>query len=260
MRIEPAPALRAMLGVSPGDMICVMGAGGKATLMKRLLRETLDAPFPVVITSTTNLHGLGGAEGSPPVLLSEAGRASLQSAARDWSGRGGVVWVEKKLPGNMFRGIEARQAEALRRSGFQGVLIVKTDGARKRLIKAPGPGEPVVPGGATRCVLVLGLSAIGRRADERIVHRMERVREIAALEAGDVIEPLHLARLASHPESYPRRFPPGAKRALYLSRCVSKKALRDARAVFEAVPEGLYDLLAAGDSVAGNFYRGRLRE
>lgn len=261
MRTEPAsqPALRLMMGVRPGDMICVMGAGGKATLMKRLIREMLDEPFPVIITSTTNLHALGG-ENSPPVLLSEEGRTALQSVARDWGGRGAVVWVEKKLPQNMFRGLEASQVEALRRSDFHGVIIVKADGARKRLIKAPGPGEPVIPEGATHCVLVLGLNAIGQKADEKIIHRMERVRAIAKIERGDAIEPRHLARLASHPESYPRRFSPNAKRMLYLSHCASKKALQDAQAIFEAIPEGLYDLLAAGDSVAGNFYEGRLRK
>ncbi len=246
--------LRSMMGVSPGDMVCVMGAGGKATLMKRLVREMLGEPFPVIITSTTNLHALGGAD-APPVLLSEAGRTELQSLAREWSRRGAVVWVEKKLPRNMFRGLEARQVETLHASDFGGVMVVKTDGARKRLIKAPGPGEPVIPEGATHCVLVLGLCAVGRAADEKIVHRMERVRALTGLEAGEVVEPHHLAMLARHPESYAGRFPKGARRILYLSHCTSPKALRDAQAVFEAVPEDVYDSMLAGDSVAGSFYR-----
>ena len=221
------------MDISPGDMVCVMGAGGKATLMKRLIREMLDEPFPVIITSTTNLHALGG-ENSPPVLLSEEGRVELQSVAKDWSRRGAVVWVERKLPQNMFRGLEASQVEALHDSDFHGVMIVKTDGARKRLIKAPGPGEPVIPKGATHCILVLGLTAIGQKADDRIVHRMEKVRAIAGLNAGDIIEAQHLARLASHPDSYPSRLPQNAKRILYLSHCSSKKALQDAQTIFQA--------------------------
>ena len=247
------------MDIASGDMVCVMGAGGKATLMKRLIREMLDEPFPVIITSTTNLHALGG-ENSPPVLLSEEGRAELQSAAQDWSGRGAVVWVERKLPQNMFRGLEASQVEALHDSDFHGVMIVKTDGARKRLIKAPGPGEPVIPKGATHCILVLGLTAIGQKADDRIVHRMETVRTIAGLKAGEVIEPHHLARLASELDSYPSQLPQNAKRILYLSHCSSKKALQDAQKIFEAVPNGIYDYMLAGDSIAGDFYRKGLHE
>ena len=255
MPMEPfsSQKLRPLMDIAPGDMVCVMGAGGKATLMKRLIQEMLDEPFPVIITSTTNLHALG-VEDAPPVLLSEEGRAELQSVAQDWSGRGAVVWVEKKLPQNMFRGLEARQVEALHNSNFHGVMVVKTDGARKRLIKAPGPSEPVVPEGATHCVLVLGLSAIGRRADEKIVHRMETVRAIAGLGAGEVIGANHLARLASHPDSYPSRFRKGAKRILYLSHCTSQEALQEAQTIFEAVEDGIYDYLLTGDSVAGNFY------
>ena len=261
MPMEPfsSQKLRPLMDIAPGDMVCVMGAGGKATLMKRLIREMLDEPYPVIITSTTNLHALGG-EDAPPVLLSEEGRAELQSVAQDWSGRGAVVWVEKKLPQNMFRGLEARQVEALHGSNFHGVVVVKTDGARKRLIKTPGPGEPVIPEGATHCVLVLGLAAIGRRADEKIVHRMEKVRAIAGLAAGEVIGAHHLARLASHPESYPSRFPEGAKRILYLSHCTSQEALQEAQTIFEAVPDGIYDYLLTGDSVAGNFYSRRQDE
>ena len=255
----PPQNLHPMMDISPGDMVCVMGAGGKATLMKRLIREMLDEPFPVIITSTTNLHALGG-ENSPPVLLSEEGRVELQSAAQDWSRRGAVVWVERKLPQNMFRGLEANQVEALHRSDFHGVMIVKTDGARKRLIKAPGPGEPVIPKGATHCILVLGLTAIGQKADDRIVHRMEKVRAIAGLNAGDIIEAQHLARLASHPDSYPSRLPQNAKRILYLSHCSSKKAFQNAQTIFEAVPNGIYDDLLAGDSVAGDFYRRGVQE
>ena len=255
----PSQKLSTIMDIASGDMVCVMGAGGKATLMKRLIREMLDEPFPVIITSTTNLHALGS-ENSPPVLLSEDGRAELQSIVQDWSGRGAVVWVEKKLPQDMFRGLEASQVEALHDSDFHGVMIVKTDGARKRLIKAPGPNEPVIPKGATHCILVLGLTAIGQKATDRIVHRMETVCAIAGLKVGEVIEPHHLTRLASHPDSYPHRFPPNAKRILYLSHCSSKKALQDAQTIFEAIPDGMYDNLLAGDSIAGDFYRKGLHE
>ncbi len=261
MRIQSTTSrsLGPMMGISCGDMVCVMGAGGKATIMKRLIREMLDERFPVIITSTTNLHALGG-ENAPHVLLSEEGRFALQSATQDWAERGAVVWVEKKLPQNMFRGLDVSQVEALGRSDFHGVIIVKTDGARKRLIKAPGPHEPVVPQGATHCVLVLGLIAVGREANEKTIHRMEKVCSATGLKAGDVIEPRHLAILASHPSSYPLRFPQNAKKILYLSHCASKKSLHDAQAVCSAIPDGAYDLLIGGDSVSGNFHLWRVNE
>ncbi|MEK6710044.1 MAG: selenium cofactor biosynthesis protein YqeC [Nitrospinota bacterium] len=250
---QPLPSLAALLGLRAGDLAAVMGAGGKATVMKRLVQELLDASIPVIVTSTTNLHGLGGEEGAS-LLLSGEGRARVQEAAAAWAARGPVVWVEKKLPQNLFRGLPAGRVEALHAEGFGGVLVVKTDGARKRLIKAPREGEPLIPRGATHCVVVMGLSAVGQPAGPGIVHRGERVAALTGLQLGETITPAHLAALAAHPESYPARFPAGAKRVLYLSHCTGPGRLALAREVWRAMPEGRYDLLAAGDTTEGRFY------
>ena len=99
-----------------------------------------------------------------------------------------------------------------------------------------------------------------RKLIKKIVHRMETVRAIAGLDAGEVIGADHLAKLASHPESYPSRFPKSTKRILYLSHCTSPKALEDAQAIFEAVTDGIYDYLLTGDSVAGKFYSRRVHK
>ena len=140
MESSSSQELRPLMDITPGDMVCVMGAGGKATLMKRLIREMLDEPFPVIITSTTNLHALGG-EDAPPVLLSEKGRTELQSAAHEWSRRGAVVWVEKKTASeHVSRPRGKSSGGAARFKVLNGVMVVKTDGARKTAHQGPGTG------------------------------------------------------------------------------------------------------------------------
>lgn len=255
---EPGAACRSLseiLELRNGDLVSIMGAGGKATTMKRLLRELLDRRIPILVTSTTNLHALGG-EGAPSLLLSEGTRADVQDAIRKWTGRGAVVWVEKKLPQNMFRGLPVGQVEEMHGRGFDGVLIVKTDGARKRLAKAPGADEPIVPRSATHCLVVMGLNAIGRPAGPDVLHRFERTCAVAGLKPGQTIGARHLAAIAAHPESYPGRLPAGARKALYLSHCIGEADLENARAIWDAMPAGLYDLHIAGDTVEGRFYPG----
>ncbi|MEE9274695.1 MAG: selenium cofactor biosynthesis protein YqeC [bacterium] len=247
------PSLSDALGLAPGHLVAIMGAGGKATVMKRLVRELLDARTPVLVTATTNLHSLGEA-GGPSLLLSEEGRESVDAAEREWAARGPIIWVEKKLPQNMFRGLPPEEVAALHEKGFGGVLVAKTDGARKRLIKAPGEGEPVLPRTATHALVVLGLNAIGRPAGPDIIHRFDLACRLADLAPGQPIEARHLAALASHPESYPGRLPAGMKRALYLSHCIGEEGLRRARAVWEGVPPDCYDLRLAGDTVEGRFH------
>ncbi len=252
--LPPAhPFLSQLLGLGAGDLVSVMGAGGKATVMKRLVREMLDAKMPVLVTSTTNLHALGEAVDAS-LLVNEEFRDNLGEAARAWSARGAVVWVEKKLPKNMFRGIPVEQVDNFAEEGFGGVLLVKTDGARKRLGKVPGEGEPVIPRTSTHCVVVLSLSAIGRPAGPEILHRFERSLAISGLAPGETIGAVHLVALAAHPESYPSRLPQKAKNALYLSHCNTPEDLGRAQEVWQALPPDLYDLRLTGDSVAGRFY------
>ena len=247
------PLFSKILGLRPGDMAAVMGAGGKATVTKRLVIEFVEAATPVLVTGTTNLQSLEDWSG-PSLLLSKAERAKADESAREWAARGAVVWVEKKLPKNMFLGISVERVEELHAMSGGNVIIVKTDGARKRLIKAPAETEPVIPRGVTHCLLVLGLSAIGQGAGPDIVFRFEASCRIAGFGEGETIAPRHLARLASHPESYPARFPAGTKKILYLSHCVSPDRLRLAEEVCAAMPGSPYDLCVAGDSVEGRFH------
>lgn len=247
------PDLSDLLGLAPGDLLAIMGAGGKATVMKRLVQELLEKKTPVIVTSTTNLHALG--EGAAPsLLLSEAGRDQVTDAVRDWAARGAVIWVEKKLPKNMFRGLAPDRIEALHAEKTGGVLLVKTDGARKRLLKVPGGEEPVLPRSATHALLIFGLSAIGRPAGPDVIHRFERTCALTGLKPGEAIEPRHVAAAAAHPESYPSRLTSGIRRFLYLSHCNGPAELEMAREIWKAIPAGLYEGLLAGNSVEGKFY------
>lgn len=250
-----SPSLLALLHLNSGDMISVMGAGGKATFMKRLVIELVEAGKPVLVTATTNLHSLGDWSG-PSLLLGEKEREKASNAAKVWAGRGAVVWVEKKLPGKMFQGIPIGQVEELHRQSEENIFIVKTDGARKRCIKAPSDTEPLIPECSSHCIVVLGLNAIGRRAEPGIVHRFERACKIGGFQEGQIIEPSHLLALASHPNSYPHRFPAGVKRGLYLSHCTSEIQYAMAEEIWNSIPSGMYDFLLAGDTVEGKFFLG----
>jgi hypothetical protein len=60
-----------------------------------------------------------------------------------------------------------------------------------------------------------------------------------------------MARVVAHPMAYLPKFPPGAKRVLYLSKAHAEQDRHQAREVFSRVPPGLFSLLAAGDTLSG---------
>ncbi|MFQ5895907.1 MAG: selenium cofactor biosynthesis protein YqeC [Nitrospinota bacterium] len=245
--------LSGLLGLGPGSMLAIMGAGGKATLTRRLTAECLARGLPVLLTCTTNLHILR-AEDVPSLLLKEDLGDWCRAAVEEVERRGALTLVSGKFPKDTLKGLEVDEVERLRASGFRGVILVKSDGSRKRLLKAPRPGEPLVPPSATHCLLVFSLDAIGQRLDGDVVHRPERVCTLTGREMGSTVDASLLAGLASHPDSYPGRIPPGALRAFYLSQCAAEGDLEKAGEVFRRLPAGLYDLEVAGDTHSGRFY------
>ena len=168
---------------------------------------------------------------------------------------GRVVWVEKKIPRDMFLGIPVEQVEDLHSRSGGNVLLVKTDGARKRLIKAPSETEPVIPMGATHCFLVLGLTAAGKPAGPDIVFRFERSLPHRGLFRGRD----HCGQTHRRPRLPSRELPravsrPGRGGFSNLSHCTSPERVRLAEEIRAQIPEGCYDLCIAGDSIEGRFY------
>ena len=232
-----------------GDVVAVIGAGGKHTLMVRLGEELAAAGRQVVLTSTTNLHR------GPD----RAGVATLVTAGCDqWPDmlavslkeRGVTIAVASELGPNMYRGFEPDAIDRICAAVPKAVVVVKADGARKRLLKAPGSDEPVFSPRTNLCVLVMSLDAVGRPLDHRYVHRLEHVRRLTD---GDRISTRTLIDVISKPMGYAGRLPMQARRILYLSCCNSPEAQEHAQVVFKATPR-LFDARICGDTIGGKYY------
>lgn len=85
-------------------------------------------------------------------------------------------------------------AECHRRGGFD-VTLIKADGARMRGIKAPGPGEPVIPEGTHTVLALLSARVLDVPLTEENGHRLERLEAVVGLRRGEVVRPNHFAQL-----------------------------------------------------------------
>ncbi len=66
-----------------------MGAGGKATLMKRLILEAQECNNPILVTGTTNLHSFKNTKG----LKTISGNEGLRILQKDEK----IIWTKKKI-------------------------------------------------------------------------------------------------------------------------------------------------------------------
>lgn len=240
-----ATELADLLRIGAGDVVAVVGAGGKHTLMARLAVELPAAGRPVVLTSTTNLHR-GAFDELSLIRTAEPEWETALTAALDRDRR--AVVVERAKGPGMEIGVPPDAIRRLRAVSGDAVILVKADGARKRLIKAPGPGEPSLPPEVDSFVVVCALAAIGRPLEEALVHRLDVVRAIAP---DDPISPASLVAIANL--GYSPHIPPAATASLYLSHAVDDAALRHARAIAGRVSH-LYESIVAADTIEGRFH------
>jgi probable selenium-dependent hydroxylase accessory protein YqeC len=89
-------------------------------------------------------------------------------------------------------------------------VLVKADGARARLLKAPDEREPQVPAGADRVVPVASVGAVGEPLTAETVHRPERVAAVTGAAVGDEITPELVGRVLADERGGLKDVPPDA--------------------------------------------------
>ena len=226
--------------------MAIVGSGGKATLMYRLAGEAVDRGYAVVTTSTTHLH--------PPT--SKQTRAFFVTGETpDWptlvppelKTRRHVTVLGARPRPDKLKGLDADELDRLVTICSPDLLLMKADGARARLFKAPGDHEPVVPAGTTRGVVVASLKSVGIRLNERQVHRPERVGRLTGLGQDEPVTPEVIAGVVSHPEAYRRAFPESVPLSLYLSCAGDAESRALARRIVAAVPGSVFEGVYCGD-------------
>ena len=183
--------LTAALAATHG-VICLVGAGGKKTTMYALARQH---PGRVLLSSTSHMYEYDGDEVDIALTLAEP-TAPLPDLAEHRVVAVAVATDTRKRVG----GLEAEQIQSIFAKGHFDLCIIKADGARARWIKSPGPHEPLIPAFADTVIPVVSAQVIGRRLDDRIAHRPERLTELLGIEIGETITPRHVSDLLAHSE------------------------------------------------------------
>lgn len=231
-----------------------MGAGGKSTLMNRLADESVVLGRTVVLSATTNYHRPKSLQSEQILLTRDVldWPDKLETLARRWNR---LVVLHHDLGRDMVKGIDVAAVRTIQARIADAVVIVKTDGARKRWFKAPNQSEPVIPPWSQLCITVVNREILGQRLTEALVHRPERVAELADIPLGEVITPQVVGTVLTHPSTYASKIPGGARRVIYISHVQSAADLAQAEAIAAHLDRTALDDILAGDTLAGTFYK-----
>ncbi len=182
--------LAAQLGLDRHELVAIVGAGGKTTILHTLGRELAAGHLKVILTTTTRMAPDQISESvcwsDNPIEVEEALTVDAP------------LFVLSDHDSDKVVGLEPAAVDGLFTSTSVDHIIVEADGARTMSIKAPAAHEPVIPAASTMVIVVMGADALGQRLGT-VAHRVERITALTGLTGADRLTPEGAASILLHP-------------------------------------------------------------
>jgi probable selenium-dependent hydroxylase accessory protein YqeC len=209
--------LREALQIKPGEVVSLVGGGGKTTLMFALARELAADGLAVITTTTTRIREPSPSQ-TPCLLLEKDEGKLLTMLSANLERYRHVTVASELLPAGKLKGIPPETVTRLSELSKIACILVEADGAAQRPLKAPNPTEPVFPPCTSLVVPVVGIDALGTHLTSENVHRAEIASRLLNLPIGDYITIDSIARLITHPQGISRGSPAGARIVPFLNK------------------------------------------
>ena len=162
--------------------ICVVGSGGKTTLIKKLAEQYRREGKTVLVTTSTHMFI------EEDTLLTDDADTILRRLAQTGYAMAGIA------EGKKIKALSPATYEAV--CSFADVVLVEADGSKGLPLKYPNTSEPVIPENADEIMVVCGLNAVGQKAKD-VCHRLELVKACLGIEDETIITPAHVQKLVT---------------------------------------------------------------
>jgi len=195
------------LNIKHKEIVSLIGAGGKTTIMFSLGKELVHHRGKVITTTTTKIYPPKPEESSFLIVGSEEEILEQLQIRPEKD----MTIAMEKLDDGKLRGISAEFVSVL--SHIEGIdyIIVEADGSQGRPLKAPAPYEPVIPLCSTLVVPVIGAEVIDSSLDEKNVFRWQIFSRLTGLCYGDRLDIRSIASSIFHEQGLLRDCPKNAR-------------------------------------------------
>ncbi len=206
------------------DCICIVGAGGKTSTMFALAKELRSLNKKVVVTTTTKIY-YPDKELYDNILVS-CHESRILSFIDNIEHAGINIIGSSVIEENKLKGVQPQLICKLFEKNNIDYVLVECDGSRGKPIKAPAEFEPVVPACAAKVLGIIGLDAVGKKADEMTVHRLHEFCKAAECKIGEVITIHHIEKLICHSDGLFKNTPKHIQRYVVLNKADTKERLQ----------------------------------
>jgi probable selenium-dependent hydroxylase accessory protein YqeC len=202
--------LKQAFDIEQGEVISLVGAGGKTTLMFALARDLAATGAAVITTTTTRIFEPSASETF--LLLERDEERIIELLLRELhSHRHITLGTERFLSEGKVKGVSPELVTVLADLEQVSYVIVEADGAARKPVKAPNATEPVIPQNTSLVIPVVGIEALGRRLTEDNAFRPEIISRLTGLQLGRIISADVVATLMTHPEGIIKGSPAHAR-------------------------------------------------
>ena len=170
--------LNKIFEIKKGDMISIVGAGGKTTLMFLLANE-LKNKGKVLVTTTTKIYN--PSEEVDSLALGEEGYKFLKSI----NDNGIYAYGEYINDENKLIGADVEILNGLTDS-FDYILV-ESDGSKRKDLKAWNNNEPVVSSITSNTIGVLSLKTINMEINNENIHRLKEFTSLTNSKEGQKV-------------------------------------------------------------------------
>jgi probable selenium-dependent hydroxylase accessory protein YqeC len=224
------------LGLKPKEVISLVGAGGKTTLMFRLARELIHDGKKVVTTTTTKILEPSSDE-TEYLFVNPDEEKIKQFVWNHLDQYGHLTIATERLGAGKLKGISPDLANHLWSLQGMDYLLIEADGAAGRPVKAPREREPVIPSSTTLVLAILGVDGMEKELNEENVFQVERVSEITGIPIGERMTSEAMAVLLTHPEGIFRSVPFSSRVVAFLNKVDITNGVAKAKEISQKIFE-----------------------
>lgn len=176
--------------IHPGDVVSIIGAGGKTSLLIGLGYELIETGCRVLATTTVGLdeHQLTLVPAALPISSSAS---EISQALSDHQ----FVFLYEGVRDGRVIGANPEYIQSLLDAVDSDVLLVEADTSNNLPVKAPFDGEPIIPSGTSLVIPVVSFGAYGKPLDEKHIYNARAIIDRYGFPEGALIKSAWLAQI-----------------------------------------------------------------
>lgn len=216
MRLDLKTSATDGLGVCAGDLVSIVGAGGKTSLMYRMGRDLSRNGVPTVLTTTTRIMYPDPNQVTRVILGDETDSTITRVSSSLRQER--LVLAGCRRDESKIIGYSSGFVERLHSGDLKRTLVAECDGAMGKSLKVPRNGEPPLARTTGLYVVVMGADCLGKRVSSGLVFNPERVASVAGVKGDSVVDEEVAAATVVSEKSYMRHKPQKARLCVFINK------------------------------------------